>query len=307
MTQSQFMPQGQQFAPQQGFAPHQAVPAQAPAASYVPATDPSSWGIGTAADAGGSPVKVAHLEGRTVVVVPLKAGTSTNQQGEPSPFVQADLFILDGPTPFYFGGSPNGKPRIPDTMVVHQLPFFAEKTILFGTVLHDQLEGQIGKGIAVGRITTKTTSKGNTPWVLTTDPTAEQLQLAHQLIQAHYRERTFVNPTVQMLAGPQAQAPQQPQFTMPAMGGYAAPVAQPPQGAQFTPPAQPAFQPQFTAPAQPAPPDWTLTEILPGMPLEQLPAWQSQTTLESRLQMLAAAGITQPTNQAGNVGQPTGL
>jgi hypothetical protein len=293
----------------QGFSQQgQQAPAQVPAASFVPATDPSSWGIGTAQDAGGSPVKVAHLEGRTVVVVPLKAGMSTNQQGDPSPFIQADVFILDGPTPFYFGGSPNGKPRIPDTMVVHQLPFFAERTILFGTVLHDQLESQIGKGIAVGKITTKTTSKGNTPWVLTTDPTPEQLQLAHQLIQAHYRERTFVNPTVTMLAGPQAQSAP-PQFGQ--MGGYAAPVqngpapAWPqqgqPQGAQFTAPAQPAFQPQFTAPAQPAPVDWTLNTMPPGVPAEQLSAWQTQTTQDQRLQMLAAAGVTGP-GQA-----PTGL
>jgi hypothetical protein len=282
MTQQpQFTPQGFSQQGQQGWAQPQTqqAPAQVPAAPFVPATDPSSWGIGTAQDAGGSPVKVAHLEGRTVVVVPLKAGTSTNQQGDPSPFVQADLFILDGPTPFYFGGSPNGKPRIPDTMMVHQLPFFAEKTILFGTVLYDQLESQIGKGIAVGKITTKTTSKGNTAWVLTTNPTPEQLQLAHQLIQAHYRERTFVNPTVTMLAGPQAQSA-------------------PP---QFTSPAQPAFQPQFAAPAQPAPVDWTLNTMPPGVPAEQLSAWQTQTTQDQRLQMLAAAGVTGP-GQA-----PTGL
>jgi hypothetical protein len=339
MTQQQFQPQ---FQPQQGFqqpqtyapqaqqqfAPQQ--PTQAPvAASFVPATDPSSWAVGSAQDASSSPVKTAHLDGRTVVLVPLKQGTSITQDGNESRWTQCDVFVLDGPTPFYFGGSPNGRPRIPDTMMVNQLPYFAERTILFGGVLADQLEGQVQNGIAVGKITTKTTSKGNTPWVITTDATDEQLAFANQLIQAQYRHKSFVNPPVTMLAGPQAQgyqqAPQQPQFSQPTqypqgfgpMGGYAAPVQngpvpswpqQPQSQAQFTPPAQPAFQPQFQAPAQPAPADWTLTEILPGMPIEQLSAWQTQTTLDQRLQMLAAAGVTQPTNQVGANGQPpTGL
>lgn len=319
MTQA-FQPQFQQ-----GF---QQQPQSAPqAAAYVPSTGPGSWDIGTAQDAAGSPVKVAHLAGRTVAIVPLKAGESPNTKNpaKPSKWIQADVFVLDGPLPFYFGGSPNGKPPVPDTMMVNQLPFFAERTILFGEVLHDQLESKIGNGVAVGRVETKVTGTGNTPWILTTDPTPEQLQLVHRLVQAQYAERNFPNPVVTMLAGPQAQQnmtyQQAPQFGQSPMGGQMAPVQAPTspapqwpaqQGAQFAAPAQPAapvnFQ-AFMSPAAPAAPaqaaDWTLTTMPPTVPAEHAQAWRDQTTLDQRLQMLAAAGINGP-SPTGHA-QPTGL
>jgi len=286
---------------------------QAPAAP-APQMGPGAWTVGVAQDAGGNGVAMAHLFNRTVAVVPLQLLENQPVRGQVGKFqdvIVADIFVLDG-GPFVFGGSPDGKPQpTPDTMRVDALPFLAENSRIYGVVIVNQLRNKVRQGVSVGRVVKIRTGSGNDAWSLTTDPTHGELQITQQLVTAHYTNRTFVNPAITMLAGPQAAMyqgpPAQPQFGQ--MGGYAQPFnGQPPQGAQFTPPAQPAFQPQFQGPAGPAPVDWTLTEILPGMPLEQLPAWQSQTTLESRMQMLAAAGITSPTNQVGsNAARPTGL
>jgi len=79
----------------------------------------------------------------------------------------------------------------------------------------------------------------------------------------------------------------------------------PPQAPQM--PVQPAFGasqfPAFTPPTAPDT-DWTLTTMPPGVPAEQLQAWQTQTNRGQREQMLAAAGITGPNVAPG---QPTGL
>jgi len=297
----------------QAFQPQPTAPA--------PQMGPGAWTVGVAQDAGGNGVAMAHLFNRTVAVVPLQLLENQPVRGQAGKFqdvIVADIFVLDG-GPFMFGGSPDGKPQpTPDTMRVDALPFLAENSRIYGVVIVNQLRNKVRSGVSVGRVVKIRTGSGNDAWSLTTDPAPEQLQLTQQLVTAHYTNRTFVNPAITMLAGPQAamyqgQPAQYPQGYG-QMGGQAAPVQSGPspswpQGAQFTPPAQPAFQPQFQAPAQPAPADWTLTEILPGMPLEQLPAWQSQTTLDSRMQMLAAAGITSPTNQVGSAvnAQPTGL
>lgn len=313
MTTPQYVPTpgqqwGQQFAaqPQTTQAP--------PAAVTATLNDPSNWTISAASDAGGSPVKAIHLLGRNIIVVPLSAGTSPNPQNpsKPSKFIKCDVFVLDGPAPFYFGGSPNGKPvPIPDTMCVQSLPYLAAGTILFGEVLHDQLEASIGKGIMVGKMATKRTNSGNTPYVISPDDvTPEQLALTGQLIQAHYRDRTFVNPEVIMIAGPQAQ----PQFAQqaPPQPAYYAPQPSWPQAqpgmvgqpmAGPTPPAQPAQAAPaqafnfgaLAAPAAPAPvEDWTLNTMPPGTPPEALGQWQAMPQ-EQRLQYLAAANITRPT------------
>lgn len=308
--QQQFAPQPTWLAqPAQQVAPQQQQ--HIPAAALGAMSDPSSWTVGLAPESGGSPVKVAHLNGRTIAVVPLSEGSSPNPQNpaKPSKFVKCDVFVLDGPAPFYFGGSPNGKPTpIPDTMCVGQLPYLAEGTIMFGEVLHDRISPSIGKGILIGKVGTVLTKSGNTPWTLLPDDvTPEQTALVNQLIQAHYRDKTFINPQVQMIAGPQAQ--QQPQFAPQPSWPQAQPgvVAQPMQYAQpqpqFAAAPQPAMaapfqpQPQFApqAPAQQAPEvDWTLNQLPPGVGGEQLGQWQALPR-EQREQFLAHAGITRPT------------
>lgn len=310
-----------QFAPQQGFAPQpQFQPAQqAPAA---PALNPSAWAVGAAQDAGGNGVAMAHLYKRTVVIVPLehlRDQQVKNDSTKKQEVIRADIFILDGGT-FKFGGSPNGKPMpTPDTQAVDQLPYLAENCRIYGAVIVNQLKDKVRTGVSVGRVETMQTGSGNQAWCLSTDATQEQLAMAQQLVMAHYQHRNFTNPVPRMLAtqaAPQAQAmqyaqPQQPQWPAATPGVVAQPMAyaQPQQAPQ---PAQPQFQapavPQFTGFTPSAPPameDWTLNTMPPGVPAEQLHAWQTTTTQEARTQMLAAAGITGP--GPVNPGRPTGL
>lgn len=325
MTQPQYAPQqGFQQSGQQGWAP-QGAPAQtvAPAA---PQLNPAAWSVGAAQDAGGNGVAMAHLFGRTVAIVPLelleKQPIKGNTEGKTQDVIRADIFILDG-GPFTFGGSPNGKPRpTPDTQIVDQLPWLAENTRIYGAVIVSQLKDKVRSGVSVGRVETMRTGSGNDAWCLTTDATPEQLAMVQQLVMAHYQQRAFQNPVPRMLAPQQpalqagnpygqvgGYAPAQPAAFVPHPGFQQAPPMAQPQvgpGPQFgqQPPAPPAFGGFTPAPAPVE--DWTLNTMPPGVPAEQLQAWQTQTTPDQRLQMLAAAGITGPQG-APNPGRPTGL
>lgn len=317
------------FPQQQTWAP-QAAPTQQPwtqqpamqAPAVVPKMGPGAWRVEAAQDAGGNGVAMAHLLGRTVAIVPLELLADQpirNQPGKVQDVVKADIFILDG-GPFTFGGSPRGKPTpTPDTMAVDALPFLAENSRIYGQVIVNQLRPKVGQGVAVGRIVEIRTGSGNDAWSITTDPTPEQLQLVQQLVTAHYQDRTFVNPTVRMLAGPQMQMAQQnPGYGQmpPQMGIYPQQPPQPqwptqqaspygPMGGQAAPIQAQPWQPQQAPPAPPAPvADWTLTTIPRAVPADQVPAYLQQTTQEQRLQFLAAEGITGP-NQGGM--PPTGL
>jgi len=266
----------------------------------VPAVNPASWVVGAAQDAGGNGVAMAHLHGRTVAIVPLellKDQAISKQPGKTQNVIRADILILDGPVPFTFGGSPNGKPvPTPDTMRVDQLPFLAENSRIYGAVIVGQLESRVGRGVSVGKVSTMQTGSGNTAWTLTTDATPEQLAFVQTWAVQHYQHKQFQNPPVVMLVGPNA-APMtpsaQPQFN------YGPP--QPMGGQQFTFAPAPSF-PTFAPAAVPAP-DWTLNTMPPGVGAEHLPAWQ-QLAREQREQMLATAGITSPSTAPG---QPTGL
>lgn len=331
--QQGFVPQPQ-FAPQQ--APQQFQPQQAPQAApaAVPALNPAAWAVGAAQDAGGNGVAMAHLNGRTVAIIPLehlRDQPIKNDASKVQDVIRADIFILDG-GPFVFGGSPEGKPIKPDTQIVNALPFLAENCRLYGKVIVSQLSGKVRQGVSVGKVGKMMTGSGNEAWCLSTDATQEQLALAGQLVTAHYQHRSFQNPPVMPLA-PQPQAPQyapapiqpglqyapQPQWPTPQPGVVAQPMQYgPPQEAPYgqpsvhTPPAQPQFgqppaPPQFGGFAPSAPPaeDWTLNTMPPNVPADQLHLWQTTTTREAREQMLAAAGITGPGQV--NPGRPTGL
>lgn len=309
-----------QFALQQGFAPQQQfAPQPVPAA---PALNPSAWAVAAADDAGGNGVVMAHFRGRTVAIVPLELLENRPIPKQPGKFqdvIRADVFVLDG-GPFVFGGSPDSKPPKPDTQVVNQLPYLAENCRIYGVVIVDQLRSKVREGVSVGQVYKKLTGTGNEAWALSTDATPEQLTMVQQLVNAHYQHRAFANPTPVQLAPQPAyqQAPQYapqpnlaPQWPAAQPGVVAQPMAyaQPQQAPQ---PAQPQFQapavPQFAGFAPSAPPameDWTLNTMPPGVPAEQLHAWQTTTTQEARTQMLAAAGITGP--GPVNPGRPTGL
>jgi hypothetical protein len=295
-------PQAPQFGQQAPVAPQFTPPM--PPATQAPAVNPGSWVVGAAQDAGGNGVTMAHLHGRTVAIVPLELlrdQAIRNQPGKFQNVIKADILILDGPVPFTFGGSPNGKPvPTPDTMRVDQLPFLAENSRIYGAVIVGQLESKVGRGVSVGKVQTMTTGSGNTAWTLSTDATPEQLAFVQAWAVQHYQHKQWQNPPVVMLAGPQAHAGMPMQQSAAPAFNYG--PAQPMGGQQYN------FQPQvpqapvnFQPPAAPVM-DWTLTTMPPGVPAEQLSAWQTQTNREQREQMLAAAGITGP-----NPGQPTGL
>lgn len=304
MNPMQQMP-GQQpwMMPQQ---PAQASQPLMPQATTVtPQINPGQWQVGGAQDAGGNGLAMAHLLGRTVAIVPrklLKDQPVRNQPGAVQDVLEADVLILDGPTPFTFGGSPQGKPMpTPDTMAVDTLPFLVPgNSRIFGKVIVSQITPKIGTGIVVGKIVMQPTGSGNNAYQITTDPAPELVGFVQQWAVDHYQNKTWANPPVRMLAGPQAQQ-QGPAYGPPqTLGGQAYQIQ--PQ-IQSPAPQFPAFQP----PAMPAPAqmvDWTLNTMPPGVPAEQLTAWQSQTTREQREQMLAAAGITGPNVAPG---QPTGL
>jgi len=306
-----FPGQAQQFAPQQGFTPQpQFQPQPAQQAPAAPALNPSAWAVGAAQDAGGNGVAMAHLYRRTVAIVPLehlKDQAVKNDATKKQDVIRADIFILDG-GPFTFGGSPNGKPMpTPDTQAVDQLPYLAENCRIYGAVIVSQLKDKVRSGVSVGRIDTMTTGSGNQAWCLTTDASPEQLAMVQQLIVAHYQHRSFTNPVPRLLAGQQNAQPQwptaQPGVVAQPMA-YAAPTQVPqPAQPQFTAPAAPQFG-NFAPSAPPAMEDWTLNTMPPGVPADQLHAWQTTTTQEARTQMLAAAGITGP---SVNPGRPTGL
>lgn len=307
MQQQGWQPQFQQSMP----------PAPAPAVT-PPASNPGQWAVGAAQDAGGNGLAMAHLLNRTVAIVPLellKDQPIRNQPGKVQDVIKADVLILDGPTPFTFGGSPQGKPApTPDTMAADQLPFLVPGTSrIFGVVIVDQLKSKVGTGIVIGKVVMLPTGSGNTAYQITTDVSDEHRAFVQQWAMDYYQRKTWVNPPVRMLAGPplaQAYAPQsaapyfaygQPQ----GLGGQAylaAPYV--PQAQQQFAPVQAA--PQFPAFQPPAAPvvDWTLNTMPPHVPAEQLTAWQTQLTREQREQMLTAAGITGPNVAPG---QPTGL
>lgn len=278
---------------------------QAPAVPVTPVVNPASWVVGAAQDAGGNGVATAHLAGRTVAIVPLellKDQAVRNDPGKKQNVIRADILILDGPMPFLFGGSPNGKPMpLPDTMRVDQLPFLAENSRIYGAVIVSQLEGKVGRGVSVGKVGTMQTGSGNTAWTLSTDASPEQLAFVQAWAVQHYQHKAFQNPPVIMLATQYAQPMQQqaPQFQQAqSLGGQAYQLA-PSAAPQFAPA---PMTPQFQAPAPEM--DWTLNTMPPGVPAEQLTAWQTQTTRPQREQMLAAANITGPNVAPG---QPTGL
>lgn len=302
-------------------------------------------GSADAPAASGDTPTMAHLMAgdlkRLVAIIGKKIEYGVKAPGEPGKTqdrITADVLVIDG-GPFTFGGKPLQRPPVADTMVVQQLPYLALNMWISNKVLITQLERKVGQGIAVGRLYYgEPTNGNNAPYKITEDPTPEEIEFVTRWWAA-YQAKQWTSPAAIPIGAPQPgqnltfqQAPQFGQQPAMAMGGQAAPVQNPaspnptmpftadgqpfngypPQSAQFTAPAQPAapvnFQ-AFMSPAAPAAPvqeiDWTLTTMPPTVPAEHLQAWQTQTTKDQRLQMLAAAGIDKPPAQATQ--QPTGL
>lgn len=259
---------------------------------------------------------MAHLmmsnTNRLVAIIGKKIEYGVKAPGEPGKTqdrITADVLVIDG-GPFTFGGKPLARPVVPDTMMVQQLPYLALNMWISNKVLITQLERKVGQGIAVGRLYYgEATNGNNAPYKITEDPTPEEIEFVTRWWAA-YQAKQWTSPAAVPIAAPVAA----PQFSAAPMGGQVAPVlnsASPnPTMPAFTAPAQPAAPVNFAAFAAPAAPpaapvDWTLTTMPPNVPAEHLQAWQTQTTVEQRMQMLAAAGINGP--QGAPMAQPTGL
>lgn len=271
--------------------------------------------IGGADPIGGLGPRIADFGvGRLLAIIPLKIERNVPgvKAGETQDRITADIVAMDG-GPLIFGGSE--QKGTPHTKRVDQFPYLAVGCLISQKILVSQLERKVGVGIVVGRLTKGEARGGNNPsWQIDLNVRPEEIAAVTQWWQL-YSSGQFQNPKpVDLIPTPQV-----PQFNYgqpQTMGGQAYQIQPqmaytPPQPApmvssgQFTgtPSQFPAFQP----PAVPAPavvPDWTLTTMPPGVPAEQLPAWQTSTTREQREQMLAAAGITGPNVAPG---QPTGL
>lgn len=258
---------------------------------------------------------MAHLmmvPNRLVAIVGKKIEYGVKAPGEgdkKQDRITADVLVIDG-GPFTFGGKPLQRPPVPDTMMVQQLPFLALNMFISNKVLITQLERKVGNGIAVGRLYYGEATNGNhAPYKITEDPTPEEIDFVTRWWNA-YQAGQWTSPAAIPIAAPAVV----PQFSAAPMGGQAAPVLNPsspnPIMPAFAAPAQlaaPVNFAAFAAPAAPvaAPVDWTLTRMPAGIPMEHAQAWQTQTTLPQREQMLAAAGdavVSLP-----QAAQPTGL
>lgn len=270
--------------------------------------------IGGADPIGGLGPRISDFGvGRLLAIIPLRIERNVPgvKPGDVQDRITADIVAMDG-GPLIFGGSE--QKGTPHNKRVDQFPYLAVGCLISQKILVSQLERKVGVGIVVGRLTRGEAKGGNNaPWQIDLNVRPEEIAAVTQWWQLHSSGQ-FQNPRpVDLIPTPVT-----PQFGYGApatygqsMGGQMVPLTsnfggQPVGVAQLQPPSAPPAFGGFVAQPAPAPAqmDWTLNTMPPGVPTDQLPAWQSQTTREQREQILATAGITGPNVAPG---QPTGL
>jgi hypothetical protein len=274
-------------------------PSQAQAAGFA---DPQAMG--------GSPVKVRHLEGRHVVIVPVgynPTAKGMNPTDPPRPTITADVLVLDGGE-MQFGD--NLSNRTPCTLKV-QTPYYATGLLIGNSEIVRALVGSVGKEIVLGRVVKGT--QGNCPFLIERlDPSDPIRELAARVWTSRVQGQ-FVNPSPEPIMpqqqyGPPPQAqypPQVPQGYGYPPGTPQMPYGQPSQApSAYVPQAAPPLQQVYAqAQSQPAP-------AAAGIPCP--PGWNPETWAglpEAQRQQIAAAQAQQygQTAPAAGMAGPTGF
>lgn len=187
---------------------------------------------------GGPNVRVNHIGvGRLLCINPTAIQEDApHMSGGTKPRVTADVAILDGATPFDFGGSE--KKNRPNSMRVTRLPYLIRGMWIQETLLVQQLRSRIGKGVVVGRLAMgQATNGNNAPWVIN-DPTPEEVEYVRSWLTAKATGQ-WTNPDpIELNPQPAQNQPAQPGQWV----GSGAAVT-PPATAQPEPPMPSGFDP----------------------------------------------------------------
>lgn len=208
--------------------------------------------------AGGPAVRMNHIGVGRLLVVNATAiqEDAPHMSGTTKPRIIADVAIMDGATPFDFGGSI--QKRRPHSNRVTRLPYLVRGMWIQEAGLVKQLRSRIGQGVVVGRLNLGQGTNGNNdPWVLD-DPTPEEVDYVRRWLTAKATGQ-WTNPDPIELQVPQAAPAQAGQWV--GSGAPVAPQQAPPLGHSGDPwatPTAPATTPPQSgfgaAPTQSEPP-----------------------------------------------------